>query len=241
MSTKYYFIRREINENKPDEDLKSYRNFQQIKKLFNLPYWIMMISVIVSLIAILIIMFSPIKDNWLLIPMIIIIMISIFQENISEKIIYNYEKRQAEIDNKLKKYEDYIKNVIVRLKEYDITDDKSLKPLKNECAEILHNFKEKYSLANRKISEMFILVPLGAIVSNIMDKDADFSLGLWVAILCGIFFLGFIQLVKFIDYLMSGIAKDKYLFNILCDLNYENNKWIIETVNDERVSSHQCI
>jgi len=241
MSTKYYFIRREINEKEPDKDLKTYRNFQQIKELFNLPYWIMMISVIVSLIAILIIMFSPIKDSWLFIPMLIIILVSIFQENISEKIIYKYEKRQAEIDNKLKKYKEYINRVILVLKGYNITDEESLKPLTNECTEILHNFKEKYSLANRKISEMFILVPLGAIVSNIMDKDADFSSGIWVAILCGVLLLGLIQVIKFIDYLLSGIAKDKYLFSILCDLNYENNKWIIETVDDERFSSHQCI
>lgn len=243
MTFKYYVIRRAICEEKPDKELSAKRSFETMKKIFNLSYWIMFAFMLLSIISIIVIHFSRIDDNFIFIPMLVVITLCIFQENISEKIIYKYDKRQKEIEEKQKQYKEYVQKVLKLLNDNTITDDKTYECLKKECSDRLQKFQEKYSLRNRTVSGLLIVTPLTAIIANIMNANYSFSNGMLFVLSCGIIFLGLIQVYKAIDYLVFGLAKDEYLFKVLCDLEYERSSLRVkndsDTINEDGITQNQ--
>ncbi len=216
MTHKYYDVRRSIYEEK---DLKSYRSFSEMKKLFKPSYLIMMLITILSLIASIVLFF--INVNFVLIPMLLIVGCAIVTDLFREDSLYYSEARKEEIENNNMQYNKYIEKLSGILRQHRIDNTEKLSRLKNECIARIEGPKTKYSNINSKIYDLLIGVPLGALIASAMYADKDSAIVRIVALIFfGIFILGIVHVVKFISFYIDCIYKDKYLLKVIRELEY---------------------
>lgn len=80
MTYKYCLVRRAIYENDPTSKLKKRRSLKDMKRLFKLPFWIMMFFVICSLISIALILIFKFNTMLIYIPYFVIALASFVLE-----------------------------------------------------------------------------------------------------------------------------------------------------------------
>ncbi len=225
MTYKYYLVRRTIYENDPTSKLKKRRSLKDMKRLFKLPFWITMFSVICSLISIAFILIF--KFNTMLIYIFyFVIAIAFFVLEIPrEDKIYHMEERNKEIQIKEHEYEKYINNVREILTKLGVNTPNMIEKLKEECEEILIKRNNRFSNITDRIIDMLIGVPLGALIASTIYADRKTqNEGIALILSIGLTLVIIIQIAKVWQYYTDENFKDKYLLNVLNELSYYSDE-----------------
>lgn len=225
MTYKYYLVRRAMYENDPTSKFKKWRSLKDMKRLFKLPFWIMMILIICSLIFIALIFACKLNSILIYIPYCIIIFAAFVLEIPREDKIYHMEERNKEIQLKEMEYEDYINNVKEILTGLGINTQDKIEKLKEECEEILNKRNNRFSNINNRIIDMLIGVPLGALIASTIYADTKTQNdGIALILSLGVILFIIIKIAKIVQYYTDANFKDKYLLNALNELCYYNDK-----------------
>lgn len=225
MTYKYYLVRRAIYENDPTSKLKKRRSLKDMKRLFKLPFWIMLSLVICSLISIALILVFELNSMLIYIPYFIIILASFVLEIPREDKIYHMEERNKEIQIKESEYEDYINNVREILTKLGINTCDKIEKLKEECEEILNKRNARFSNINNRIIDMLIGVPLGALIASTIYADTKTqNEGIALILSIGLILFIIVQIAKVLQYYTDANFKDKYLLDALNELSYYSDK-----------------
>ncbi len=225
MTYKYYLVRRTIYENDSTSKLKKRRSLKDMKRLFKLPFWITMFSVICSLISIAFILIF--KFNTMLIYIFyFVIAIAFFVLEIPrEDKIYHMEERNKEIQIKEHEYEKYINNVREILTKLGVNTPNMIEKLKEECEEILIKRNNRFSNITDRIIDMLIGVPLGALIASTIYADSKTqNEGIVLILSIGLTLIIIIQIAKVWQYYTDENFKDKYLLNVLNELSYYSDE-----------------
>lgn len=221
MTYKYHYIRREMYEKNPAGELNSYRSIKDMARLFKLPLWIMLGTLLISIILFVIFEISDFKGPFIWIPIIIIVLVLIISQIPREKYLYNESARSNELTEQRNNYEQYISDVWVILQNHGIDTSEKLKILKSECETALKTRENKFSKINSKIVDMLIGVPLGALIASIIYADNEaVPMTIGALVLFGLTVLGVIKIIKSINFYSEGYFKDKYLLDAINELIY---------------------
>lgn len=196
MTQKYLLVRREIYENNPMKKINSTRSFFDMAQLFTVKLWLMLVLVVGSLIGAVVLFVMNPSSPFMIIPLVIIIAIQIIGQVPREKNLYHESARDKELKIIMKNYKTYITDVREALKKYDVDTLERVRCLKEECENQLNLQNDKYTKFGAKAFEMLIGVPLGALIASLIYME------------------------RAIAYYSEGFFKDKYLLNVLNELNY---------------------
>ena len=223
MTYKYRYIRREIYETNPAGKLNSYRSLSEMARLFKRPYWIMLGGMLLAIFLFGGIVIKAPGSPFIFIPILIILAISVISQIPREKVLYNNSAREKEIEQKTQEYEQYIEDIDKIFREYGINTTDKLVKLKAECEELLHAREIKYTNISGKIVDMFIGVPLGALIASLMyAKNDTIPTAIGALIIIGFIVLGGVKIFRSINYYSDGYFKDKYLFDAINELEYSD-------------------
>ena len=221
MTYKYLHVRRDIYETNPASELNSYRSLSDMRKLFNLPFWGMLIITALAIAALPVIIFLNLNSLWFLVAAAIIIVISIFCQMSREKRLYNDAARANELTAQKCRYEQYVANIWKILLRHGINTPEKVEKLRLECNTALKKREEKYSKVSAKAVDMLIGVPLGALIASIMYTDNSVvPTAIGALIIIGFIVWGGVKIVSTLKYYSDGYFKDKNLSNILNELHY---------------------
>lgn len=221
MTRKYLEVRREIYEKNPSRKVNSYRSFKDMVRLFKLPYWIMLVVLIIALIGLITTVILTPEGPYVLIIMLSIIVVLLLSQIPREKYFFNKLERENELSEKTKDYEQYIAAVWDILKKHGIDNNDKILKLRTECETALKMRDEKFSKINNRIVDMLIGVPLGALIASIIySNNTVVPTAIGTLILCGLAILGVIKLAGSITFYSEGYFKDKYLLDAVNELNY---------------------
>ena len=225
MTYKYCLVRRAIYENDPTSKLKKRRSLKDMKRLFKLPFWIMMFLVICSLISIALILLFKFNTMLVYIPYFVIALVSFVFEIPREDKIYHMEERNKEIRIKECEHEEYINNVREILTELGVNTPNKIEKLKEECEEILIKRNNRFSNINNRIIDMLIGVPLGALIASTIYADTKTqNEGIVLILSIGLILFIIIQIAKVWQYYTDANFKDRYLLNVLNELSYYSDE-----------------
>ena len=225
MTYKYCLVRRAIYENDPTSKLKKRRSLKDMKRLFKLPFWIMMFLVICSLISIALILLFKFNTMLVSIPYFVIALVSFVFEIPREDKIYHMEERNKEIRIKECEYEEYINNVREILTELGVNTPNKIEKLKEECEEILIKRNNRFSNINNRIIDMLIGVPLGALIESTIYADTKTqNEGIVLILSIGLILFIIIQIAKVWQYYTDANFKDRYLLDVLNELSYYSDE-----------------
>lgn len=221
MTRKYLYIRRAMYEENPFDELNHYRSFSDIKKLFKLPNWLFGVIILVSTAFTVYFILFDRSNLLIIIPTGCIFLVSIVSNVVKEKHLYNQESRSQELSEQMKEYKQCVQNIVHILHRYEIDTPEKVNILRKECESVIKAHEDKYSRINHKIVEVFVGVPLGALVAGIiyMSKDVTFDAILILIIIGGII-LGAAKLIKSILFYSENYFKDVNLLNIIRELQY---------------------
>ncbi len=224
MTYKYLNIRRAIYEKDPASKLKSVRSLADMIRLFRLPYWIMLGVLLLAIFILVIISIINYRSPYVFIPVIMIVLVSIFSQIPREKYLFNLSARADELSEQMQYYEQYISDIWSILRDYGINSSEKVMKLKTECEIALKIHEDKFTRINSKIADMLIGVPLGALIASIIYADSDVvPIGIGVLILIGLIVIGVVKLIRSISYYSEGYFKDKYLLDAINELEYSEN------------------
>lgn len=225
MTYKYCLVRRAIYENDPTSKLKKRRNLKDMKRLFKLPFWIMMFLVICSLISIALILLFKFNTMLIYISYFVIALVSFVFEIPREDKIYHMEERNKEIRIKECEYEEYINNVREILTELGVNTPNKIEKLKEECKGILIKRNNGFSNITNRIIDMLIGVPLGALIASTIYADTKTqNEGIVLILSIGLILFIIIQIAKVWQYYTDANFKDRYLLDALNELSYYSDK-----------------
>ena len=221
MTYKYFEVRREIYNKCSDKALKKNRSFREMKKLFKKGYWVMMAALIGSMIAFGLLAFFIPEKPYYIIPVPVAFLVPIILEFSCEK-IYNAEERKRELTEAKEAYEQYIQDLKSTLASCGIDSASKRKALKTECTARLEKQAKPYSIINTNAYNILIGVPIGAIVSAIMYENNDSAALAQIVglIMFGLLIIGFSKAFKALTYYSDGHFKDRYLLEVLNELEY---------------------
>ena len=156
-----------------------------------------------------------------LIPAPIAFLIQIILEFRCDK-IYNAEERNRELTEIKGAYEQYIKGIKEVLNSCGIDSPKKRKALQAECKANLEKQAKPYNIVSSNAYSMLIGVPLGAIVSAIMYANSDSTVIAQIisVIIFGLIVIGLSRAFKTLTYYSDGYFKDRYLLEVLNELEY---------------------
>lgn len=218
---KYFEVRREIYNKCSDKALKQVRSFNEIKKLFKRSFWVMLSMLVASIITfVLLVVFFP-KKLYYLIPVPITFLVPIILEFRCEK-IYNTEERNHELAEIKGVYEHYIQEIKTVLDSCGINSSQKRNALKTECKANLEKHAKPYSAIMSNAYSMLVGVPLGAIVSAIIYANSNDTavVQMIVMIMFGLIVIGLCKVHKMLAYYSDGYFKDRYLLEVLNELEY---------------------
>lgn len=225
MTYKYCLVRRAIYENDPTSKLKKRRSLKDMKRLFKLPFWIMMFFVICSLISIALILLFKFNTMLIYIPYFVIALVSFVFEIPREDKIYHMEERNKEIRIKECEYEEYINNVRKILTELGVNTPNKIEKLKEECEGILIKRNNGFSNITNRIIDMLIGVPLGALIASTIYADTKTqNEGIVLILSIGLILFIIIQIAKVWQYYTDSNFKDRYLLDVLNELSYYSDE-----------------
>lgn len=220
MTYKYLDIRRDIYNECSKMQIKKYRSFNDMKKLFKWSYWAILICIPLFSVLGLVLLFSLPNTIYWIIPLAMITVLSVIVEVKSES-MYNPSERKKEIDTNNEYYNSYIEKITKIFKSHGIVNSKQIKILKEECSKALSNNEKQYRLVNSKIYDILIGVPLGALISSLIYKNNEAIVEQIICIMAiGGLGLVFTKVVKKLLYFSDGHFKDQFLLNVLNELEY---------------------
>lgn len=219
---RYWDVRRAVYEECSNNPIKKYRSFAEMKRLFKLSYWLLLIGMIICLIVCIVLLFFFPNTLYWLIPVCCAFAFGIIGERFGSK-MYNPAERKREISENSANLEKHIEFVKSILKDHGIVTKDQRETLKKECEKqlVLHN--SGYKSVSSKVFDMLVGVPLGAFISALIYKSesADIVVDqLFVVIVLGLMAVGVANLFKKITYYSDGLFKDRYLLDVLNELDY---------------------
>ena len=229
MIYRYYNIRREINNDNSEKGLNGFRSFKELKSLYKPFHWIVFVGVILTFIGLFITLVILKNKLWSSIPLVILIILVNIWEYKCEK-SYNQKARKNELDTIDEKYKQYLNNTYIIFKNNGINTRKELAALKNECNFIFDKRENKFKILSNKIFELLIGVPIGALISSLVDKnDALLHTKTILILMLGISIYVIITTAKYISYYTEGYRKDRRLLDAVMEMEYyfsimEDNK-----------------
>lgn len=219
---RYFEIRRDIYEQCSNKTIKKYRTFADMRKLFKLNYWLMLIGMLICLISfITILLFLPDTFYWL-IPVGAISLLSIIGEVFDNR-MYNPAERHKEIKEHRANLVMYIENIQTTLIRHGIQTKDQRDTLRKECEQQLSTHNANYNAINNKVFDMLIGVPLGAFISALIYKSESANLiisQLFTIVILGLMIIGVSNILNRITYYSDGRFKDQYLLDVLNELDY---------------------
>lgn len=222
MTYKYIFIRRAVYEKVSDKKLKRTRTLNEIKRLFKLPYIILLILLAIAIISTIIMLIMQIPIIYTFIPMGFLIVSSIVFEISPERRIYNMEEREKEVDEKIENYKEYLKSVNEIFIENGIDTPEKLSLLKAECISSIETSKSQFSSINAKLFDMMIGVPLGALLAIVIENKDESQINSIIALMIiGALILLTIKALNFIMSISDAVFKDRYLLDAINELEYD--------------------
>jgi hypothetical protein len=220
MTYKYFSIRREINETNPERGLKGFRTFEEMKKLFSVFHWTILVLMILSLIAFAVLALSPINDFFALIPVAVVYLCSFIYEAKGSSLL-NPEAKQKELEKQDIAYLKYIGKVKEILNKNGINTKAKREMLRNECEIVLNSYDEKFTGIRNRIIDIAIGIPIGALISNLVSKDGNSLIPeVFVIVFIGIMIVVSLRLFKKIYFYSEGYFKDKQMLNALREVEY---------------------
>lgn len=218
---KYLYVRKAIYDEKPTNKFSKFRDLSRLIKIYKLPYLIMMILILITLTSFFVISRFYSINSYIQGVVIAISIIFLYIHILGEKYIYNASVRKQELEERDREYEDYILCIWSTFKKYGINSDEKLQILKGECQEQIKGRKDKLFKVNNKVFDLFLGVPLGALIASIIysDSDAIFS-GIIYILLIGCITLGAIKFYEFIEYFTLDYYKDNYLLDMINEMFY---------------------
>ena len=239
MTYRYYNIRREINNDNSEKGLNGFRSFKELKSLYKPFHWIVFVGVIITFIGLFITLVILKNKLWSSIPLVVLIILINIWEYKCEK-SYNQKARKNELDTIDEKYKQYLNNTYIIFKNNGINTRKELAALKNECNFIFDKRENKFKILSNKIFELFIGIPIGALISSLVDKnDVLLPTKIILVLMSGISIYVIITTAKYISYYTEGHRKDhavmemEYYFSIMEDNKIEKEvKKMIISHND---------
>lgn len=230
MTQKYLYVRREVYEQKLASKLTSTRHFSDMVRLFKRSLWAILGAMVLAFIWMIILMIFNPTTPFVLVPMSLIIILSILSQIPREKHLYKESVRKEELEGLYESYQLNISCIWNILKKHDIDSTQKVLQLKLECEDALAAQKERYDKIGSKIYDMLIGVPLGALIASIIYAGSDVNLAAIVSIVfIGIAIAGFNKAIQAICFYTDGYFKDKYLLDVLNELNYSPKMYIDKT------------
>lgn len=221
MTLKYWYIRRDIYEENPEDILNSYRSIADMVRLFRLPYWTMLGILLFASVLLFVFIMLPLQNLVIWIPIIIIVLINLLSQIPRERYLYKDPARSDEMAERMMSYEQYVLDVWVIFHKHGIDTLEKLSILKTECEAILKAHEDKYTKVNSRLVEMLIGVPLGALIASIIYTDSNtFPMAIIALVIIGFIVIGVVKLVKYINYYSEGYFKDKYLLDAINEVIY---------------------
>ena len=219
---RYWDIRRDVYEQCANMTPKKYRTFADMRKLFKLSYWLLLIEMLVCLITyIALFLFLPGTFYWL-IPVGGTLMLSIIGE-LFGSCMYNTLERKREIEEHSANLEVYIENIQTTLSGHGISTKDQRDVLRKECEQQLSIHSTNYKSVSSKVFDMLVGVPLGAFISALIYKSESTDIvtsQLFVVVILGLMIIGVSNILKKITYYSDGHFKDQYLLDVLNELEY---------------------
>lgn len=159
---------------------------------------------------------------WSSIPLVILIILVNIWEYKCEK-SYNQKARKNELDTIDEKYKQYLNNTYIIFKNNGINTRKELAALKNECNFIFDKRENKFKILSNKIFELLIGVPIGALISSLVDKnDALLHTKTILILMLGISIYVIITTAKYISYYTEGYRKDRRLLDAVMEISHND-------------------
>ena len=226
MTYKYFFIRREMYEKKVNQKLQKGRTFSQILRLYKAPYIIILALLFASILSVIIMLLLGFSDVFILIPMALLVLAFVLFEVPHEDKIYNISEREHEIAERIDDYNEYIRLAGDVLKKYGINTAEKFELLKKECLSQIDKYSNHFSNLNSKIVDMFIGVPLGALIAIVIENNNETRIkSILTIIIIGSSLYMIIKVISIILGISETVFKDKYLLDVLTDLEYENSNY----------------
>lgn len=219
MTYKYYEVRREICENKPDKILSTNRTFEEIKKIISFRFWMLFSIGIVAIITTIVFVFLNLY-MWCLIPLGVLFLVNTITDWLGEK-NYNVAPRKAELKKQKEKYRKYINKIQEILKNCDIEMAEQIDFLKLEAEEIISKFESRFNSVRAKIDDLIFAIPLAALFESFWSSKTEVNQSrLIVLLVWGLLVLSVIRISKRLYIHFNEIRKDYYLLQVLSELNY---------------------
>lgn len=219
---RYWDIRSDVYEQCANMTPKKYRTFTDMRKLFKLSYWLLLIGMLVCLITyIALFLILPGTFYWL-IPVCGTLLLSITSELFGNR-MYNPLERKREIEEHSANLELYVENIQIVLSKHGIITKDQRSALRKECEQQLSTHSTNYKSVSNKVFDMLVGVPLGAFISALIYKSesADILVSqLFVVVILGLMIIGVSNILKKITYYSDGHFKDQYLLDVLNELDY---------------------
>lgn len=220
MTHRYYKIRREIFEDNSEKPLKKLRSGSELKELYKPFHWIVFGLMIGSLIAIIVISIFVTNKLWNTVPLLIIILLTDLWEYKAEK-LYNKDARKKELMSIDCDYENYLKSIYEILQNNGIKSERELNILIDECNEWLEKRDNKFRFLKRKVFEICLGIPIGALITSLMNQNSeDISTQTVAMLLLGLIIYALFSFVKFLSDYADGYQKDQSLLKALNEMKY---------------------
>lgn len=220
MTHRYYKIRREIFEDNSEKPLKKLRSGSELKELYKPFHWIVFGLMIGSLIAIIVISIFVTNKLWNTVPLLIIILLTDLWEYKAEK-LYNKDARKKELMSIDCDYENYLKSIYEILQNNGIKSERELNILIDECNEWLEKRDNKFRFLKRKVFEICLGIPIGALITSLMNQNSeDISTQTVAMLLLGLIIYALFSFVKFVLNYADGYQKDQSLLKALNEMKY---------------------
>ena len=220
MTHRYYKIRREIFEDNSEKPLKKLRSGSELKELYKPFHWIVFGLMIGSLISIIVISIFVTNKLWNTVPLLIIILLTDLWEYKAEK-LYNKDARKKELMSIDCDYENYLKSIYEILQNNGIKSERELNILIDECNEWLEKRDNKLRFLKRKVFEICLGIPIGALITSLMNQNSeDISTQTVAMLLLGLIIYALFSFVKFLSDYADGYQKDQNLLKALNEMKY---------------------
>lgn len=225
MTYKYILVRGDVFEKCNVKSFDKKRSFSDMRKLFTIKYWALFILLMALCITAIILFLCLQNKAYSFIPYIFVPIILSIEERYREK-LFNPEARKKELLEKANGYKDYLENIEKVLSSHGITSTQ-YDVLRKECEAEIGNQSKTYDKLKTRVLDMLIFTPAGIIIAGLINKtgftEANILMALSI-IICGAILVGVISFLHWVIYYSVGYYKDRYLLDVLNELQYKTGK-----------------
>lgn len=118
-------------------------------------------------------------------------------------------------------YENYLKSIYEILQNNGIKSERELNILIDECNEWLEKRDNKFRFLKRKVFEICLGIPIGALITSLMNQNSeDISTQTVAMLLLGLIIYALFSFVKFLSDYADGYQKDQNLLKAPNEMKY---------------------